>query len=522
MKVSGGLPVHPHSMDHFIRRSVRRAARQISGAIRHRFPSWELRRRMEQYRSDPELFAQEVLGSRWWFRQREVARAVASSRRTIVKSGNGVGKTYLAADLALWFLYSFPGSTVLTTAPTWRQVRHVLWEEIRRRFHSALKPLPGVLLTTRICAGDGWHALGLATTDGVRFQGFHAENLLVLLDEAGGIPAEIWDAVEGVAVGANNRILAIGNPLHTSGRFYEIFRGAGEWSRITVNALEHPNIAGDEPVVPGAVTRDAVRQRIAEWCEEVPGNGPDGADLLLWEGKRYRPGNLFRTRVLGEFPDADDDALIPLRWVEAAMHRTLPQVGERRMAVDVARFGGDATVIGCRVGPVLTHMEVIRGADTMDVAGRIVARAYCFHPQSIAVDSIGVGAGVVDRLMELQLEGVEAVNVALPAWDGERFANRRAELYWALRERLRTGEIALPQDEQLCLELAAIRYRHTSQGKIQIESKEEMKRRGLASPDRADMAALLFDGPLPTLSNDGRVSVEAPPSEALRREMDGW
>lgn len=522
MKTPLDASMHVRGLECLLRRSMARAAGQISQAIRSRFPCAELRQRMHRYQQDPELFAHEVLGSRWWFRQREIAEAVASSRRTIVKSGNGVGKTYLAADLALWFLYSFPQSTVLTTAPTWRQVRHVLWEEIRRRFRMALKPLPGVLLTTRICAGDGWQGLGLATTDGVRFQGFHAQNLLVILDEAGGIPGEIWEAVEGVAVGANNRILAIGNPLHASGRFYEIFRGSGEWRRITMNALEHPNITGEGPVVPGAVTREAVRQRVAEWCEELPEGADAGPDAFEWEGRRYVPGNLFRTRVLGEFPDADDDALIPLRWVEAAMERSLPAIGRRRMAADVARFGGDSTVIGCRVGPVLTHMEVVRGSDTMDVAGRIAAQAYAFQPETIAVDSIGIGAGVVDRLVELQIEGVEGVNVALPAWDTERFANRRAELYWGLRELLRTGGITLPRDADLCRELTSIRYRHTSQGKIQIESKEEMKRRGLPSPDRADMVALLFDGALDGLSSDASVNIEAGPHEAFRREMQGW
>jgi len=522
MKLRGGLLFPWHTLERLTCRAVERGVRQIAGAIRERFPSADLRNKIARYQVDPAFFAEDVLGSRWWFRQREIAESVACSRRTIVKSGNGVGKTYLAADLALWFLYSFPGSTVLTTAPTWRQVRHVLWEEIRRRFRTALKPLPGVLLSTRISAGEGWQALGLATTDGVRFQGFHGRDLLVILDEASGIPNEIWEAVEGVAVGANNRILAIGNPLHASGRFYEIFRGAGEWKRITMNALEHPNITGKGPAVPGAITRDALRQRIEEWCQEVQEDAPSDGDIFRWEGKPYRPSNLFRTRVLGEFPDADDEALISLRWVEAAMERSLPPVGERRMAVDVARFGADCTVIGCRVGPVLVDMAVIHGADTMEVAGRIAAKAYQFHPQSIAVDSIGVGAGVVDRLVELGIEGVEAVNVALPAWDTERFANRRAELYWSLRELLRCGEIVLPKDEHLRRDLASIHYKHTSQGKIQIESKDEMKRRGLASPDRADMAAMLFDGHGGGAAACAGAWPQSGPAEAMMREMEAW
>jgi phage terminase large subunit len=492
---------------------------------------WEevWRGRMAAYRRRPEAFAEEVLGSHWWEAQAEVARTVATHRRTVVKSANGVGKTYLAADLALWFLYTHRPSVVLTTAPTWRQVRYLLWEEIGRRFRGARVPLPGTLHLTRLTVGEGWFALGLATDEGVRFQGFHAENLLILMDEASGIPEEIWEAVEGVAVGRNNRILAIGNPLCPSGRFYRLFRGASGWQRRTISALDHPNVRGRGRQIPGAVTVEAISERVAEWCEPLEGEADEGthssAELLEWQGALYRPNGIFRARVLGEFPDSEEEALIPRRWVEAAMERTLPVAGCRRAAVDVARLGGDSTVIGMRVGPVVTHLEAIRGADLMEVCGRISRLAYEQKPESIAIDSIGLGAGVVDRLNELQIAGVEAVNVALPAIDRERFANRRAELYWGLRERFRRGDIALPHNEALCEQLASIRYGHTSGGKILIESKEAMKRRGMASPDHADMLALLFaDGAESWLgANPGLEGMVGPSmAEVLRAEMEGW
>lgn len=488
---------------------------------------WEevWRRRMAAYRRRPEAFAEEVLGSRWWEAQAEVARTVAAHRRTVVKSANGVGKTYLAADLALWFLYTHRPSVVLTTAPTWRQVRYLLWEEIRRRFRGARVPLPGMLRLTQLTVGEGWFALGLATDEGVRFQGFHAENLLILMDEASGIPEEIWEAVEGVAVGRNNRILAIGNPLSPSGRFYRLFRAASRWQRRTISALEHPNVRGRGRQIPGAVTAEAISERVAEWCEPVERKEVySSADLFEWQGGHYRPNGIFRARVLGEFPDSEEEALIPRRWIEAAMERTLPAEGYRRAAVDVARLGGDLTVIGLRVGPVVTHLEAVRGADLMEVCGRIVRLAYEERPESIAIDSIGLGAGVVDRLNELQIAGVEAVNVALPANDRERFANRRAELYWGLRERFRRGEIALPRNETLCEQLASLRYGHTSGGKIQIESKEAMRRRGMDSPDHADMLALLFDDAAESLLgvNPGSVVVGPSMAEVLRGEMEGW
>src|SRR5438874_1529663 len=147
----------------------------------HRFgdEAWALK--MAKYKKRPAEFAKHVLGSRWWSGQEAVGKALVKYRRVSVRSGNGVGKTYLAADIALWFLYTHMPAVVLTSAPTTRQVRHVLWHEIRSRFHSARKRLPGRLYHTRLDLGAGSFALGLATDSadgGVRFQGFHAENLL--------------------------------------------------------------------------------------------------------------------------------------------------------------------------------------------------------------------------------------------------------------------------------------------------------------------------------------------------------
>jgi hypothetical protein len=497
--------------------------------LNRRFQEEVWKGQMTRYRRKPEAFARRALGSAWWEKQREVAESVARHRRTAVKSANGVGKTYLAADLALWFLYCYQPSVVLTTAPTWRQVRYLLWEEIRRRFQGAREPLPGELLQTRLSVGPGWYALGLATDEAVRFQGFHAENLLILFDEASGIADEIWEAAEGIAVGKNNRIVAIGNPMTTSGRFYRIFQSESQWRRHTISALEHPNVTGAGAPIPGAVTVEAVEERVREWCEEMPEeDSPAEADLFTWRGRRCRPNNAFRVRVLGEFPDSAEDTLIPLRWIEAATARWREEYrtgegleGVRRAAVDVARFGGDWTVIGLRIGSVVTRLEAAQGCDLMEVAGRVARLAQEERPESIAIDGIGIGAGVADRLQELRIAGVDAVNVSLPARDRERFANRRAELYWGLRERFRTGDITIPPDEALCSQLGRIRYTYTSRGQIQMVSKEAMRRRGHASPDRADMLALLFDGAEVAFSLDDRSSHPSP-AERLREEMEDW
>ena len=574
---------------------------ELDQTIEH--DSWQSK--THRYRRNPSAFAKEILGSTWWSQQEEIANLLVHNRRVAVKSANGVGKTYLAADLALWFLYTHRPSIVVTTAPISTQMRHLLWEELRKRhdsansrpsssysrdsrqssvvggrafFHSSTLPLfhsrrrlPGKLLTTRLAVANGWYAMGVTSDKADQFQGFHCKNLLIILDEASGIPESIWEACEGIAVGENNKILALGNPLTTEGQFYRCFarpggnsplrgRGGG-WATHTISAIDHPNIIEEREVIPGCVTIPHLEDRIAEWCEKIesepsaivrrlrrtkPGRSilsrragnrnrnrlptPDSRppsptpDVFEWDGIQYRPNNLFRARVLGEFPDGNDESLIPLRWIEAAVQKwernLLPEVGCKRMAVDVARFGDDDTVIGYRIGPVLHHMEVIHGADTMAVAGRINQLAYKYHPETIAIDSIGIGAGVVDRLRELGTEGIFALNVSRAAYDAERFANRRAELYWGLREKFHEGTISIRNDSRLIEELAAIRYKITSQGLIQMERKHEMKRRLRTSPDRADMLALLYDGPVEVDTTP--VYREPSPAELLRREMQIW
>jgi phage terminase large subunit len=511
MKAAVQTDMHPETA---------RLLEEMATRIEAKFAEEILDERMSGYRGRPDQFAEDILGSQWWSRQREVAGLVAKHRRIAVKSANGVGKTYLAADLALWFLYTHRPAIVLTTAPTWRQVRHLLWEEIRRRFRSARITLPGRLLNTRISAGEGWFALGLATDDPVKFQGFHAENLLVIFDEASGIPDSIWEAAEGVAVGKRNKILAIGNPLTTTGRFFKLFKSESGWRRQTISALAHPNITGAEPRIPGAVTPESIDERVSEWAEE---QDEPGTDTFEWSGRAYRPNGLFRSRVLGEFPESDEDTLIPLRWIEQATERELPTDGSVRMAVDVARFGSDSTVIGIRRGSVVTRLDVTQGADLMEVSGRVVSLAYEERPQSISVDAVGIGAGVVDRLAELGIDGLVAFNSGHAARNHERFANRRAEAYRALRERFRTGDISMPRDEGLIEELTALQYQHTSRGQVKMESKDEMKRRGLRSPDRADMLAMLFESGWDTgapLANPPAPSASR--SQSFRSEMNGW
>lgn len=464
-----------------------------------------------RYRNDPARFAREVLGSTWWAAQEEIARLLARHRRVAVKAANGVGKTYLAADIVLWFLYCHQPSIVLTTAPTWRQVESLLWQEIARRHRRAnvlaesdpTRPsLPGALLQTRLKIAEGHFAMGLSTDEPVRFQGFHAENLLVVLDEACGVQEEIWEAVEGICVGRNNRALAISNPLSPAGRFYELF-SSPRWKTVTISALAHPNVARGrkrgEPrqTIPGAVTRAAVHDRVQEWCQACDPPADTARDTFLWEGCRYRPNAQFKVRVLGEFPQSADDSLCSRDWIETAMaNEATPSASDLCvLAVDVARFGSDETAFALRRGNCVLWLETRQGMDTVAVAEKAAEFALEERAQLVLVDEIGIGAGVVDILRAKGIAGLTPVNFAAKPYgehNAGQYLNLRAQTYWMLRERLEKGAIRLPQDAKLATQLANLRYHFALSGQIQIESKDDIRRRGLSSPDRADAVAMLF------------------------------
>ena len=213
--------------------------------------------------------------------------------------------------------------------------------------------------------------------------------------------------------------------------------------------------------------------------------------------------------MLGEFPDQTEDALISLSSVEAAVERwrnqqqalttgaaTPPPTpwepeGEVVLAVDVARYGSDHSVILRRQGWRVEEIRTFNGLDTMQLTGWVAAAIREFQPRRTCIYEVGVGAGVVDRLRE-QGYGVRGINVAQAARQKEVFANLRAEGYWRLRELFAAGEIAIPPDQQLVSELVSLRYHVDSRGRTLLEKKEDMRKRGAPSPDRADALMLAF------------------------------
>lgn len=436
---------------------------------------------------DPARFAAETLGVKLWSKQLEVLQAVRRQRRVAVKSGNGLGKDFTAAVAVLWYLHSHQPGIVLSTAPTFRQVRHVLWRQIHALYRPAAGVLGGQMLDTRWELAEDRYALGLSATDAAQFQGFHSANMLIVVDEAEGVADTIYEAVEAVMTSANPRLLLIGNPTTTAGGFYRAFHGeSGIYQTVTISAPESPNVAAGRVVIPGLTTAEWVAERRALWGED---------------------SDLFRSRALGEFPRRGENSLIAMPDITAALaapaapelddpFRTLLLDGGSAaeppvIGVDVARFGADRSVALVRRGNAVEEIQTFPNSDTMALAGRLVVAVRERQPSLVNVDEVGVGAGVVDALLEQGLP-VRGVNGARQPVRRDECANRRAEGYWTLAQRFASRRIRIPNDPELIMELSSLRYKYNSRGQVLMESKEDMRRRGQSSPDKADALMLAF------------------------------
>lgn len=431
---------------------------------------------------DPALWVKERLGEFVWSRQREILESVRDHRRTAVHSAHEVGKSFVAARAAAWWIDTHPPGEafVVTSAPTFPQVRAILWREIGRAH--AKGRLPGRVNQTEWFARAATGSEELvgfgrkpSDVDPTAFQGIHARYVLCIFDEACGIPKALWDAADSLIANDTSAFLAIGNPDDPATEFGEVCKPGSGWNVIGISAFDSPNFTGEEvpdDVRPLLIGTTWAEEKRARWGEDNP---------------------IYVAKVLGQFPETVDGGLIPARLISQAQARwgSLEAGQPVELGVDVGA-GGDSTVMCLRRGPVAEIVRADKNPDTMQTTGNILSAIKTYGAERAKVDPIGVGRGVVDRARELRAPAF-GVNVGQQAFDRESFANLRAELYWALRERFQDGDIAIPpDDDELAAELVALRFERTSRGQIRIESKEDMQKRGLHSPDRADALVLAF------------------------------
>lgn len=434
---------------------------------------------LERWRREPLAFVADVWGVELEPFQGEALDALAIEGRVSIRSGHGVGKSTLDAWAVLWFMSTHYPCKVPCTAPTAHQLDDVLKPEIGMW----LNRMPEVMQRQFELQADRLILRGARSESFASFrtgnksnpealQGFHSENLLFVLDEASGVDDIVFEVAEGALSTPGARVLMTSNPTRRTGYFHDSHHSMRShwWTRC----------------VPCSAS-----SRVApEYIERM--------------GRYGEESNVYRVRVLGEFPHSDDDAVMPLDLVESAVHRDVSPIpsGRRCWGVDVARFGDARTALAKRWGNILT--EPVRswsGKDTMQVAGLLLHEFENTpkdeQPADIFVDVIGVGAGVVDRGKEMGLP-VRGVNVAESPSISDQFMRYRDELWFAGREWFEGRDCQIPDDSDLIGELTTVGYEITPAGKKQVVSKEKMRRdrRGsgaeTVSPDLADAFLLTF------------------------------
>ena len=502
------------------------------------------------YADKPLEFVRDVLRYTLWEKQEEVVESVRRNRFTVVPSGQGVGKSISASLLVAWWLSTREEAKVVTLAPTWAQVANILWRYVKSLSHRA--KLPGTVLNTpRWNISPDRFGIGLSPKktsmeDMASLQGYHSPNLLVILDEAPGVNRILWDALRGLAVGDNNRILALGNPIEQSGPFWDA-ENSENWHKVQISCLEHPNVVQHEDVIPGAVSYTWVKEMLRDHCQmvgqmhDLPDDlkltrddiieigrdlaevgifdrigqnveeslvGDDGLsdnrslvvpapDAFLFEGVWYRPNSTFEMRVLGRAPVESSSQLISLAWVMSAQRWEIQAKPPTVIGFDPARYGGDAATMVARAGPkvlwVKRRWPTSRNPG-VELAGWLKEEMSKLAASVAYVDEIGIGASVVDqcRVLNLPVRGVAGSNVA---YDAGQFTNMRTELWWKIKQRLQQGALELPRDALLESDLVAPRYGYDEKGRKKLERKEDVQVRLGRSPDSGDALALTFASP---------------------------
>ena len=484
------------------------------------------------FRTDPLKFAKRVLNVEPWQKQRDILNALAVNQQVAVRSCNGAGKTFTAAVAVLWWLMSYDNAIVITTAPSERQVKELLWREIRRLYMPHRDTIGGKLTRTRLDFAANRYAYGFSTNTEDRFQGFHSGNILVIVDEASGVDEFIYYAIDGILTTQNAKLLMIGNPHGLAGTFYDAFhKGRKEFHTVHISAFDTPAFTDA-----GITAENIQHLQYPEPVEEdtidddqphpTPNTDiPLGLSTPLWAlgtFNQYGPqSSVYQTRVLGEFPEEANDTLIPLRDVEAAVKRPhVVQPDDKPiLGVDIARFGDDKTVIIVREGIRVLHIEELRKSDLVNTTGRVITVAKGFKVKHIIVDEVGIGAGVLDTLKKDRTFLTTGLNGGARADDAEKYGNLRAQIFDGLRQRFADGDISIPNDPELISQVAALTYRYNARGQLLLESKDVIKSHGMQSPDKADALAYAFAEHQATKHRKGIKIYNAKTLARLKREQ---
>ena len=440
---------------------------------------------VDTYYDNPIGFFEDILNffpDTW---QGKAAESVRDNPKTAIRSGQGVGKSALTACLMLWYIAMHPYSRIIATAPTKKQLEDVLWAEINKWLTGTILDGKIIWTKTRVeMSGYGavWYATAKTATRPENMQGYHEQYMLFVVDEASGVEDKILEAILGTLGHKDNRLLLLGNPTKTTGVFHDaFFKDKVDYFTFKVNARNVKR-----------TNKDNIASLIRKYGED---------------------SNVVRVRVDGEFPKQEDDVFIPLEFIEQSImteyiERAIESID---IGVDVARFGDDETVISDKINNKILPLKIRRGQDLMRTSGDVLFLCTGLkgkYPKffmdggkiKVKIDDTGLGGGVTDRLKEVirdkNINWIEIYPVNMAKSIHHKFYYDITTYLWSVvREQIdisegKKCELILPNDDDLVGQLSCRKYTYHSSGKIKVESKKEMKDRGLRSPDRADAVTL--------------------------------
>lgn len=447
------------------------------------------------YAKNPVDFVEDIIRATPDKNQRLILDSIANNQMTSVRSGHGIGKSTVQAWAVIWFLSTRPFPKIPCTAPTQHQLIDILWAEINKWLRSSAGLSKEIIWTKEKIHirpySEEWFAVARTASNPDALQGFHADDVLYIIDEASGVKDSIFEPVLGALSTPGAKLLMCGNPTQLSGFFYE---------------SHHKNRASYSAIHIDGRTSDRVSKDFVETIIKMYGEDSD----------------VFRVRVAGEFPKQEDDIFIPLPIVEKSIMTEWKMATKPKkihIGADIARYGDDRTVIGYILDEKVEFYKKRQGQDTMKTAddivelGEMLVKRYSLQaanddPIPVKIDDGGVGGGVVDRLRQLKKLNPEKLwwLEVYPVKFGQKIKHKHYDdsttYMMSVVKRLlqpydeETGlpkpvELILPDDDDLVAQLSGRKYHLTDRSKLRVESKEAMKKRGRPSPDEADCVLLI-------------------------------
>lgn len=479
------------------------------------------------YQSNVQLYAQTFFDITLWQKQLEIVQALEDYNYVCVRSAHSTGKSYLLGILINYFFDTYYPLIGIGSAPTQKLVQNVMFAYARQ-----FRNYAGELLQDfwdgpkmpRIATNEGHYFEGIVTMDPTSLQGRHGPNVVLLLDEAVGIKEEMFEALESLMIGDTVKVLAIYNPTDISSHIATVEKRPG-WHTITMSAYEHPNIwVGVERLMegrsvtedlpyPGAINLNRFEQMLKQWSDPVaPQDYRPEWDVILpssilkKEVEYFRPGPIAAARLLGRWAETNINTVFSEYIIEQATHTIIPKNDEDTLSigVDVARFGSDFSSFCVRHGNRVLELFEVNGLSTVEVTSRTVQLAYKYSELfelpvksiDIAVDAIGIGAGVYDNLLDAGYSAHD-INVSERAFSQDLYTNQRSELWFEVQKlfhakNISLGRIPIQVRQELQKQLLAPLFNYDRYGRRKIESKDDTKKRIGRSPDLADALMLAY------------------------------